>query len=118
MSLDIYLKVKLFDQHGRYFDDKVVFDANITHNLGKMAQMAGLYTIMWRPEEWDTSIDEARDLVRPLTRGIQNLVDRQDEMMEFNPENGWGNYDNLLDTACDYLIACLRYPRAEIGISR
>jgi hypothetical protein len=28
-----------------------LYQANITHNLGKMAQEAGIYTALWRPEE-------------------------------------------------------------------
>ena len=27
-----------------------VFDANITHNLGKMAGEAGIYEALWHPE--------------------------------------------------------------------
>jgi hypothetical protein len=116
MSLNIWLNVKLFDQHGRYFEDKQVFDTNITHNLGKMAKEASLYQVMWRPEEID--IDHARQAQPYLIQGIIKLVERQDEMIELNPENGWGTYDNLLDVALDYLNACLRYPEAKIGISR
>jgi hypothetical protein len=33
------------------FETECVFDANITHNLNKMADAAGIYEACWRPEE-------------------------------------------------------------------
>ena len=113
MSLSIYLNQKLYDRHGRFFDERNVFETNITHNLNKMAIRADLYKVMWRPEE--VGIKIGRDCVRPLVKGIQFLVDHQ-QVMEDNdsPDNGWGTYDNLLDTAVDYLVACLRYPECEV----
>ncbi len=39
----------------RFVDDKEetneVYSANITHNLGEMADKAGIYYALWRPEE-------------------------------------------------------------------
>ena len=30
-------------------DREVLYDANITHNLGEMAKKAGIYEALWRP---------------------------------------------------------------------
>lgn len=43
MSLDVYLEGPPVPQD--------VFWANITHNLGRMADEAGIYKHLWRPEE-------------------------------------------------------------------
>src|ERR1044072_7170767 len=42
--------------------------ANITHNLGMMADAAGIYKQLWRPEE--LGIKKAGELIAPLTEGI------------------------------------------------
>lgn len=38
--------------------------------------------------------------------------------MQFNPKNGWGDYDGLLDFIKQYLAECICYPDAIIEISR
>ena len=58
MSLDISLTVS-----------RDVFDANITHNLTDMANAAGIYGVVWRPEE--NGIDCAEQLIAPLTEAIK-----------------------------------------------
>ena len=41
-----------------------VYSANITHNLTKMADEAGIYECLWRPEE--IGITKAGQLIEPL----------------------------------------------------
>jgi hypothetical protein len=93
-----------------------VYDANITHNLGKMAGEVGLYEPLWRPEEIGAS--RAGELVAPLRDGLARLVDERDRLQEFNPSNGWGDYDGLVRFTADYLAACERWPEAEVRVSR
>lgn len=45
-----------------------VFTQNITHNLNKMAQEAGIYEALWRPEE--VGIKKASQLIKPLKEGL------------------------------------------------
>jgi hypothetical protein len=97
-------------------ESEEVYSANITHNLGKMADAAGVYQALWRPEELGAT--QARQLIDHLTRGLDHLRADPGHFKTFNPENGWGDYDGLVDFVLEYLIACLRYPDAEIGISR
>lgn len=113
MSLDITLKREIFNLAGKHVGAQYLFELNITHNLNTMAKESGLYAPMWQPKE-----DYARDVIPALIKGIQFLVDNQEEMEDHSPENNWGCYDNLLDGAIDYLCACLRNPDAEIVISR
>lgn len=107
MSLDIYL------QETQVVD---VWEANITHNLARMAKEAGLYQAMWHPEE--LAIERAFDLVPHLQAGIVQLVSNPDRFIALNPANGWGSYDLLLSVATNYLRACRENPKATIRVSR
>ena len=93
-----------------------VFSYNITHNLGQMASAAGLYLAMWRPE--DIGASKATDLIIPLSIGLKRLLDDPEQYKTYNPENGWGNYEGLVEFAKQYLTACTNYPQAEIYVSR
>lgn len=93
-----------------------VYSVNITHNLGTMADKAGIYTALWRPEEEGWKV--AKDIVPALESGLIQLVDRPDEFKKYNPENGWGSYDLLVDVVKSYLEACRKYPDAKIEVSR
>jgi hypothetical protein len=93
-----------------------VFDWNITHNLGKMAKEAGLYEVLWRPEE--LGFTKAGELIKPMTDGMIALWNNPEAFKLFNPDNGWGCYENLLEFVQKYLIACVEYPDATIEISR
>lgn len=97
-------------------DDEGVYSANITHNLGRMADAAGIYKALWRPEE--IGITHAHQLIEPLRAGLGLLRERPGHFKQFNPENGWGNYDNLVAFTEQYLAACERYPQAEVRAYR
>ena len=65
MSLDFYLQ---YECDG---NEITVFDRNITHNLGKMADKAGIYYALWRPEEKGRT--KASELVPVLEKGLKRL---------------------------------------------
>jgi hypothetical protein len=93
-----------------------LFWGNITHNLSKMAKHAGLYWTLWRPEELNYT--KARDLVRFLEFGLSKLKESREYYEQFNPSNGWGSYDVLVDFVEKYLDACKTYPDASVRVSR
>lgn len=93
-----------------------VFNYSITHNLGLMAEKAGIYKHLWRPDE--LSISKAKDLIKPLTGGLELLKSSKEEFEKLNPENGWGNYDGLVKFVENYLEACKDYPNAKISVDR
>ena len=97
-------------------DEHTVFTANITHNLNNMADEAGLYKYLWRPDELD--ITEAWQLLEPLRVGLAILEADPDRFRAFNPANGWGDYEGLVDFVCEYLNACAQYPKAEVSVWR
>lgn len=99
-----------------------VFQANITHNLGKMARACEmgngwtLYDALWRPDEHGWT--HARDLTGILRDGLAILNSDRDRLEAFNPANGWGDYDLLVRFTAGYLVACERWPEAEVSVSR
>jgi hypothetical protein len=99
-----------------YGVDTTVYDRNITHNLGKMADAAGIYKHLWRPDE--IGIERAKELIEPLAEGLAMLRADPDGFKIHNPENGWGNYEGLVAFVADYLEACRRYPEASVRASR
>jgi hypothetical protein len=94
----------------------VVYDANITHNLGKMAKEAGIYQHLWRPEELD--IKQAKELIPALAEGLLQLKADPDKFKKYNSSNGWGLYENFVPFVENYLKACIDHPDALVRVSR
>jgi len=116
MSLDVDLMV---------MQPTSVYSRNITHNLAIMASevdlsyMAGtvtLYTILWRPEE--LQFTRAREIAELLDEAWNILLSEPEYYKLFDPENGWGSYEGLVDFVYTYRNACRENPDAELRISR
>jgi len=93
-----------------------VFDTNVTHNLTGMAAAAGIYEVVWCPEE--VGITKAGDLIAPLERGIFAMKANPKLFEKRNPPNGWGSYEGFVPWLERYLDACREYPDAEVSVSR
>lgn len=106
MSLDVWLTVKR----------ECVYEANITHNLGKMASACGVYYACWRPEEINCT--RAKHILPMLKNGIEVLKADPDYYKKFDSPNGWGLYIHFLPWLERYAEACEKYPEAKIHISR
>ncbi len=111
MSLDVYLVAK--DVDGNKLN---VYQANITHNLNKMANEAGIYEALWRPE--DKGWVYARDIIQRLEDGLKDLKAQPEHFSQFNAANGWGLYEHFVLFVAKYLAACKQYPSAVIRVSR
>lgn len=107
MSLDVSLKA---------FRPTVVFENNITHNLGAMAKAAGIYSYIWRPIE--SGILNAYELIAPLEDGLDRLEKNPDYYKTFNPQNGWGIYEDLVGFVKLYINSCKMNPDAQITACR
>ena len=97
-------------------ETNTVYSANITHNLGKMAGAAGIYYVLWRPDE--VNIEYAHQLVGFLESGLAALKANPDKFQALNPANGWGTYAVLVEFVENYLAACKQYPEAEVSVWR
>lgn len=122
MSLDVYLKRKepiekeCIHCGSTYKEYEEVFEANITHNLGTMADKSGIYQYLWRPDE--LNITEAKELIEPLTKGLKDMKERPEYYKQFEASNGWGLYKHFVPWIEKYLEACIEYPDAIINVSR
>lgn len=110
MSLDFYLNYKVEDN-----EIIGVFDNNITHNLTKMADKAGIYKALWHPREINAS--HAKDIIEVLEKGLRKLKANPSYFKQFNASNGWGMYKHFVPFVEECLKACKKYPNAEIQTS-
>lgn len=92
-----------------------IFTANITHNLVPMGMKAGLYCL-WHPE--DVGATQASRLIPFIEKGIEYMEAHKEELLEFNPKNGWGDYNGLLRFANKVLVACKENKSATILVDR
>jgi hypothetical protein len=88
----------------------------MTHNLGRMAEAAGLYNAVWRPEE--NGITEAWQIIPILQDGLERLEADPQKYKAYNPSNGWGSYEGMCEVLRKYLDVCRKHPNAEITVSR
>jgi len=106
MSLDVYLE----DAAGNK-----LYCRNITHNLGVMANEAGIYACLWRPDE--NGITHAKQVIEPLAAGVALLATEKARFEQFNAPNGWGMWEHFLPFCADYLQACRDHPEALVKVS-
>jgi hypothetical protein len=93
-------------------ESREAYHGNITHNLGQMAEEAGIYKHLWRPEE--LNITKAKELIDPLREGLHRLKMDPERFKKFSPDNGWGTYDGLIKFVTNYLDACYEYPESTV----
>jgi len=120
MSLDVSLirKYHVSYDNGKTLEEKEeeVFSANITHNLGEMADNAGIYKACWRPEEIEAT--KAKHILPLLEKGYEELKTKPDYFKQFDSPNGWGLYKDFLPWIEKYLTACRKYPETIIRVNR
>lgn len=114
MSLDVYLTGEACGHCGR--GDADLFSANITHNLNRMAEAAGIYEALWRPDE--SGMAKAADIIAPLRAGLALLKSDPPRFEAFNASNGWGLYEHFVPWVEQCLAACEANPGATIRVSR
>lgn len=130
MSLDIRLRMKL--DTGNELYEVILYEGNITHNLGEMAEACGLYDAMWRPYRLIGISDEeaykddtekklnirAYEIIDKLEKGLEELKKYPESFKKLNPDNNWGSYEGLVRVASEYLDACKSYPNATVVVWR
>lgn len=120
------------------YEDNTVFKVNLTHNLTTMAEHVPIdgtsgtltaYSLLWHPETnpllrnevLRVKNDDGSDVEQRVTRLSAELVrelmaihyyisNHREELEVYNPENGWGDYSQLLAATKDLLIAVLDIP--------
>ncbi len=131
MSLDVYLT----DPTATY-DTESLFSSNITHNLWKMADKAGIYEALWRPyrliewysipeKDYDAEYEfekqqeiKASFIIPYLEKWLKDMKKRRKFYEKLNSPNWWGTYEHFVYWIEEYLEACKRYPDSIVNISR
>lgn len=140
MSLD----VSLYRNYLVSYDEGVtleprkeeVYSANITHNLNKMAEAAGIYEALWRPYQLKPGYDIAEDdydaeyafeeanpvraheIIEIIEKGLTDMKARPKHYEKFNSSNGWGMYENFVPWIERYLEALKEYPESFVECDR
>lgn len=109
------------DSSGVSVDDAII---NITHNLNKMAmrisltESTTLYDILWHGDEQSPAIEFGYQFESYLLKAIPYMIEHKEDLLSLNPENGWGNFDSLLQFTKECLAYSILYPNDTITFSR
>ena len=92
------------------YEDEDFWHGNITHNMNKMASEVPiegtkltLYDLLWRPDEHGFATAGSSSYREYMLKGYLYLRTYKEELLPLNPDNGWGNYDQLLAFTLDFL---------------
>ena len=102
----------------RDFVSEYAWTGNITHNLCKMASNVTpegkpytLYSLLWGGK-----YKNCRDLISKLHACILYMLMNKEELKKYNPENGWGTYEQLLEFTKEFQMACIDNQDCKIKI--
>lgn len=133
MSLDIIFTENDHKDYSNYCGSTIMMDysngeskdyyINITHNLNKMAEHVpigntNLYKVLWHGDELDVPIVKGKQFEDYLYDGISYMIRCKPILLEYNPDNGWGNYGSLLQFTKDCLALSIQHPNADVRFSR
>ena len=97
------------------YTDEDYWHGNITHNMGKMAghvPVEGtnltLYDFLWKPEEHGFLVAGSPGFRDGMLHGFLYLRGHKDSLIQYNPQNGWGDYDLLLGFTEDFLLNLIK----------
>ncbi len=100
MSLSIHLVINCGEENS------TAYMCNLTANLLPMAKAANLEFL------WELSYQcdhKAQDLIEPLTAGLGRLLASPEVFKQYNPSNGWGSYETLVDSIARLLDNCRKH---------
>lgn len=107
MSLDFYIETEC-----EHCGQKSSYSYNVTHNLGRMADEAGVYKCLWRPSE--NGFEKAKDIIEPLEKGLALLKSDKDRFVKLTPDNGWGSYEWLVEFLEKVLETAKEFPEYSV----
>lgn len=102
------------------YEDNDYFHINITHNLVTMANkckvhgtcnynfdsaVVTLYDLMWHPEDNLNITTPNMDYLEDIVTCYRKLLEKPDYFKKFNPNNGWGTYEQLVKRTKEYISA-------------
>lgn len=87
-----------------------VFDRNYTYNIAKIAKEAGFSV-----NDFDGK--NGAEIVAILDPAIERMNKNPDHFRQFNPPNGWGDFDSFVGLLEILLAHCHEYPSGYCRIS-
>lgn len=100
-----------------------VWSGNITHNLTEMAedclsfeeeyQHYTLYGLLWRETQQPFTGDYLNVYIAHLAYCLYVLKNNPKRFKKFNPENGWGTYEQLVNFVEDFIKALITMPEGS-----
>ena len=110
------------DIEEKTYEDNEYFHINLTHNLTKMARQCSiigtcnynsdsgtltLYDLLWHPKD-NLGIEVPNeDYLQDVLQCCRKLREYPSFFKQYNPENGWGTYEQLLNRTREYAKALL-----------
>lgn len=102
---------------------------NITHNLTEMAedcisfdeydQCYNLYDLLWRDTQAPFEGDYINAYIAHLAYCLYVLKNDPEHFKKFNPSNGWGTYEQLVEFVRSFIHALIDMPEgSEIKYSK
>lgn len=99
MALDIHFT----------YDDQTVKSLSITHNLRGMADELHISQLLWKMPE-----TTGKDLGPLIEQALKELEADPKRFEPFNPPNGWGDYETLVEFLYEIVANCKKYPNSNI----
>lgn len=93
---------------------EVRYGATVPQALAPMARAAGLYEVLWTPEQ--VAIHVAGDMRQFLRKGWATLRLEEGRCRALAPADGWGTYEQLVQFTRELLMACQRTPEALVRV--
>ena len=97
------------------YTDNDYWHGNITHNMCEMARHVpiegtemSLYDLLWHPEHFGFTKAGSVGYRSGVLKGYIHLKNHQEELISFNPDNKWGNYEQLLRFTEGFLIHLIK----------
>lgn len=94
---------------------------NITHNLCEMAEDClssnnsdyTLYDLLWRDTQEPFTGDYLNVYIAYLAYCLYVLKDDPEHFKKFNPKNGWGTYEQLINFVKEFIKALVNIPEGS-----
>lgn len=122
MSLDLSLlgeprtvpcRCERCDHEHEREDRERFYDANITHNLARMFDEAGIYQILWHGDDL-----VAGDVLPRLEAALVEMRADPERFRAFEPTNKWGSYEDAMAFLRRVIEMCREHPTARLRCSR
>lgn len=115
MSLDLYISEAIKCEQCGHLNagGPQVFERNITHNVVRMWDKAGVYDALYMSDG-----KRCGDYLPALEGGVDSFHRYFAEYEDLNPANGWGSAQAALEFLVALLVAVREHPDGYFRVSK